>query len=688
MELLYVWIKEYKNIENRGFNFGGEYLFEFDGKALTYEKNPQYIEGFFNLDEEGANITNVTGVVGKNGAGKSSLLSFIIPRLAEGIHEKTDFNECIVILKEDQNIKVFHHKKYDYIKNIIEQIDSYRVQYSNSFENLVGLDLIYYNPGFHDTVDFSVKGVHNISTRTLLEKEDPVTYSNDNANSSNITLAEALNRHELLEGIRKVNFLKVEDEYNFDIKSGFANFFVIHLKKIGVSESKARNDFNYRLSQAKSEKYEELYKNHHYSIINPFFTKLEDGNYIRENKDYFKLLLYRALIYHSIHDAKREPKTILNELDKIDLSSNILDQIKQILISSFQEVEYEIIQEKKVSYPFPKNEQYGIRVEQVLNQIDNFLTEIEPIRDNRGSINLFIEIKNNSKEIKDFLKAYFSSIVLTTQYLYFDYSHSQRYKTILSTGEERYLSMVSRFFSLTDDELFGDNNKLKQNIIVFLDETELYFHPEWQQDFIRLLLDFLPKIYQSDTNEYPRRNIQIVLTSHSPFIVSDLPSSKVLFLKSKNGQCEIDKSDKKSFGANIHHLFKSAFFLDKGLVGKFAEEKIKEVLRWLDEIKEKEMPLKKEGKDWDDQKQKAFEEEKKKVILHNKNRLSKMKEEREGESKGQMLKTIQLIDEPILANKLEQMYIDRMGIENVDKDMREKIFEERAAMLRKQLGLD
>ena len=83
MELLCIWIKDYKNIKDCGFNFGGEYLFDFDGEKLTPQKNPDYIKGFFKLSDDQANVLNVTGIVGKNGAGKSSLISFILPPIEE-----------------------------------------------------------------------------------------------------------------------------------------------------------------------------------------------------------------------------------------------------------------------------------------------------------------------------------------------------------------------------------------------------------------------------------------------------------------------------------------------------------------------------------------------------------------------------------------------------------------------------
>lgn len=74
MELLYLWIEDYKNIKNQGFNFSPEFEFTFkeETRELSVEKRAGLPENFF-----GDNIVNVTAIVGENGTGKSSLLEFI-----------------------------------------------------------------------------------------------------------------------------------------------------------------------------------------------------------------------------------------------------------------------------------------------------------------------------------------------------------------------------------------------------------------------------------------------------------------------------------------------------------------------------------------------------------------------------------------------------------------------------------
>src|SRR5699024_7709432 len=60
------------------------------------------------------------------------------------------------------------------------------------------------------------------------------------------------------------------------------------------------------------------------------------------------------------------------------------------------------------------------------------------------------------------------------------------------------------------------------SVILFLDEADLSLHPEWQRMFIATLMNFLPKIYRNpyyDEASIGCKNIQIVLTTHSPLML-------------------------------------------------------------------------------------------------------------------------------------------------------------------------
>lgn len=110
-----------------------------------------------------------------------------------------------------------------------------------------------------------------------------------------------------------------------------------------------------------------------------------------------------------------------------------------------------------------------------------------------------------------------------------------------------------------------------RHINAIFDEVELYFHPEMQRTFISNLLDGLRQI-----NFRQLYSLHIMMVSHSPFILSDIPYKNILFLD-KNGMPK-NQFDIKTFGANIHTMLRHSFFLEKGAMGEFAQQTIQSII--------------------------------------------------------------------------------------------------------------
>ena len=73
------------------------------------------------------------------------------------------------------------------------------------------------------------------------------------------------------------------------------------------------------------------------------------------------------------------------------------------------------------------------------------------------------------------------------------------------------------------------------------------------------------------------------MSTHSPFILSDLPKENVIFLK--DGK-QINPDITQTFGANIHTLLSNGFFMSDGLMGEFAKSKITEIKDFYNENKD------------------------------------------------------------------------------------------------------
>lgn len=150
----------------------------------------------------------------------------------------------------------------------------------------------------------------------------------------------------------------------------------------------------------------------------------------------------------------------------------------------------------------------------------------------------------------------------------------------LSSGEKQITLILSTiYYYLTNLGSAGDGRIINyKHICVILDELELYFHPEMQRNFISRLLFGLKQINMGSIE-----SIHFLMVTHSPFILSDIPRSNVLFLNRK-GEPE-NVNTMRTFGANIHEMLEHSFFLEKGTIGAFAKKVIGEVEACLDVYK-------------------------------------------------------------------------------------------------------
>lgn len=90
---------------------------------------------------------------------------------------------------------------------------------------------------------------------------------------------------------------------------------------------------------------------------------------------------------------------------------------------------------------------------------------------------------------------------------------------------------------------------------------------------VKSVIDTLENI--KDKSENGIKSINICFLTHSPFILSDIPSENVLRLDSSKD--EKNKILEETFAANINDLLASGFFMDT-LIGEFAEERITKVI--------------------------------------------------------------------------------------------------------------
>ena len=146
----------------------------------------------------------------------------------------------------------------------------------------------------------------------------------------------------------------------------------------------------------------------------------------------------------------------------------------------------------------------------------------------------------------------------------------------LSHGEQMMFGQLLNFY-------FFSNSK-NEHLIFLLDEPEVALHPNWQKQYLNEVITLCQKM---------KKQYHFIFTSHSPFLLSDIPKQNIIFLdKEENGNSKVVnglKDKKQTFGANIHTLLSDSFFMEDGLMGEFAKGKIEEVIDYLNN---KESPIK------------------------------------------------------------------------------------------------
>ncbi|ANF52923.1 hypothetical protein A0O34_21425 [Chryseobacterium glaciei] len=148
--------------------------------------------------------------------------------------------------------------------------------------------------------------------------------------------------------------------------------------------------------------------------------------------------------------------------------------------------------------------------------------------------------------------------------------------TRISSGEKQLIHSISSIlYHLSNLNSVEEKEGIikYQSVNIILDEIELYFHPEFQRCFLDRLLKGIKQI---DTKKITGINILII--SHSPFILSDIPKQNVLFLKSEESKSTpVRYHDDNTFAENIHEILSNGFFLED-TQGEFAKNKINDLL--------------------------------------------------------------------------------------------------------------
>ncbi|PFB62843.1 AAA family ATPase [Bacillus cereus] len=273
---------------------------------------------------------------------------------------------------------------------------------------------------------------------------------------------------------------------------------------------------------------------------------------IRNNKELkITLLRFRRLIIKSIE--KVETNEIMKQKNKEILFENFIS-----LFDGYNEflnfIEYEFC-EKVESTTIAGNPRFEKDINETVS-VSYQDIEIPKIKlDNKG-IELALTLFNKYKNIGT-----------NSKILYFVWRN-------LSSGQMNILNLLTSLNAAIE-------KSEKRYILILLDEAEVSLHPTWQKNYIKLLIDNI-----GAKAEEENKKVQIILTTHSPLVLSDIPTDRVVFLDeeliTKKVYTKKGLDDQPlTFGSNIHDLYMNSFFLEGGLMGDYAKQKINEIANEL-----------------------------------------------------------------------------------------------------------
>lgn len=146
----------------------------------------------------------------------------------------------------------------------------------------------------------------------------------------------------------------------------------------------------------------------------------------------------------------------------------------------------------------------------------------------------------------------------------------------LSSGERQFIYTTSTllYHSFNILSIPQEERVAYRNLCMVLEEVEICFHPEYQRTFVHNLLNLMER-----TKLNKGFRIFVIVVTHSPFVLSDMPKGNILYLD--NGKNVTGEKHLNTFGANVNELLCQSFFLSGGFMGEFAKQRIESLVKYL-----------------------------------------------------------------------------------------------------------
>lgn len=531
MKICFVWIDKFRNFENLGVNLSSSVKFSYDisSNKLHKKKIASLPDNFF-----GESIIDVVGLIGKNGAGKSNAVELVCKILKGG---RTSLQGDFFIVTEDGGDYTCYHS---YTSRSIPLVN-FDIAFEDYSGSINPLKVVFFSNVFDDRRNDFDKEVSDISVNNSFGKV-------------------LFNKRERLSDFEKQIKLintKIFRELNIELP-----------KKVQLTSKVWTNRFNSSIER-------DIYRDN-FEKIREFKAKFRER--LRDIKPENKFIhLFRFgfffEIYHNYSRRsgyRRESRPLFRGIGKVISNLDELRTTEEITEKLITYLEEEVLKSNSEQMNLFM-ERYDTRtgepkVDKIIKQIDfiknvkrsigkmNIEYNSEGSR-NRGQeyFTFDFKLRGSNNFINEFISLFGDSSVFDINWLG------------ISSGHKAYLNLFA--------SLYQELKKTRQPyLLLCIDEGDLYLHPKWQIEFFDKLMSVLPIIFSG--------KVQLILTSHSPFLLSDLPNQNVTILDKTIEGSTIDGVDlmKNTFGGNLYDLYSEPFFLGNKRISDFAYNKIKSLI--------------------------------------------------------------------------------------------------------------
>lgn len=560
IELLFIWINQddHECFHPMEFNFSPEYdiHFDLDNRTLVAIKKDG-INVF-----KSNNLLNLSAIIGENGTGKTTLLQYLTSLSCSPIQEPAR--------DEYYDHRIQQNEKKKFIAVYLENNNTLKVlNITDTAVNFEGSEVAPYTREDFIDDNYTSKISHiYLSNSEYTENRNLRSEAIDYITLTNDTIQSVFDTfYRRLFHLSDTGFIR-NNEFNA-LQS-------IHLKKMSRQQTQMILDIiyqNYIANKCKDFCGKRI-KNISYSVAS-VYTLIPNGA--------------QALNYQTAFASKEYLNKVYTKADQeIAKMQREKPVVSTCLINLVFELIYSFNQFNLSGESLPCNEVYS-QCKRFVETIPDAVAK-SYYADILEELDYFFNICNSANgkdnglpEDDSARRVYIETDIISIYKLIelilqrgssFLIKYLKVFDLEMSSGERALMNFMSRvlFASLIDKFMPESQFKLQDNVLLLIDEIDLYLHPEWQRRIIFELIDAV-------NNQFPDKNFQIIISSHSPIVLSDIPSANTTYLMRENGVIAQHKDKTQTFGANIHTLYKDAFFIKNGLaMGEYAQTYVNNII--------------------------------------------------------------------------------------------------------------